>query len=115
MRTLDEDLFDALWPDFCAAAVLEEFAVLALGCDAGGGVELLHGGAMGHLRMTKGEGAGEKERGGYIGRRESRSEMEQIWQERATALEIGNIAGRSRLGQGQGIRADAADSIQHAK
>ena len=44
---MDKDLLDALWPDLCAAAVLEELAVLALGGDAGRGVVLLH--ADGHL------------------------------------------------------------------
>jgi hypothetical protein len=33
---LDENLFDGFWPDFGATAVLEEFAVLSLGSDAGG-------------------------------------------------------------------------------
>ncbi len=52
-RTLDEYLLDALWPDLCAAAVLEELAVLALGGDAGRGVVLLH--ADGHLERSRGQ------------------------------------------------------------
>lgn len=54
MRTLDEDLLDALWPDLGATAVLEELAVLALGGDAGRRVVFLHGGGPdGHLSEGK--------------------------------------------------------------
>ena len=67
-RTLDKDLLDALWPDLCAAAVLEELAVLALGRDAGRGVVFLHGAGRGHSDegLAKGEEAGGESASDYI-------------------------------------------------
>lgn len=71
-RTLDEDLFYRFWPDFGATAVLEKFAVLALGSDA-----------RGVLFPERGHGVRRDLRRyiSIIGQRfESRSEMAPDWE-----------------------------------